>query len=257
MPPHPHTPEEIEPRPRHEGRSRLLLLGLLLTIALAGSGIATRYMPGLPLASTLAALPLVGRYVVTSASAAQAGSAVRDETVRSLETLRARYGDPLDATYGRMRIPALHVDAPIGQRMVGKDGQLADPTGASDIVWYDFAGFAGLGGTPGGGGNAVFAGHVDRAAFLAYANVQYSGPGIFYSLDQLTGGEVIEVAVGGKTTRYAVQWVREVSAATADWRDLLSARVGGDAITLITCGGTFDRATHEYSHRTVVRALRV
>src|SRR3712207_2298177 len=34
--------------------------------------------------------------------------------VRSLEELRERYGDPPDALYGRIRIPALGVDAPLG-----------------------------------------------------------------------------------------------------------------------------------------------
>lgn len=235
------------------------MLALLLAALLAAGGV-TRYAPDWrlmsSLASNLASLPLLGRHLATTANAAHKASAVRDDTIHSLDALRAKYGDPPDARYGRMRIPSLHVDAPIGARAVGKDGQLSDPTGASDIVWYDFSALPGLGGVPGGGGNAVFAGHVDRAAFLAYAGVAYSGPGIFYSLDQLNGGDVIEVAVDGKTTRYAVQWVREVSAATTDWGAIVSAKVGGDAITLITCGGTFDRTTHEYSRRTVVRALR-
>lgn len=237
-----HTPPRSAPRAWLLGGAALL--SAVLVMRFVGG-----WMP-----ERVGALPLFGRYLATSSTPQGAGAA--DRTVYSLETLRSTYGDPPDANYGRMRIPSLHVDAPIGRRVVGRDGQLDDPTGASDVVWYDFAAIAGLGGTPGGGGNAVFAGHVDRAAFLAYAGVQYSGPGIFYSLDQLGSGEVIEVAVNGKTTRYAVQWVRELNASSADWREIVSSKVGGDAITLITCGGTFDRATHEYSHRTVVRALR-
>jgi len=190
------------------------------------------------------------------AQAAGVAAPAGEVVVRSLEQLRAKYGDPKDATYGRLRIPALDIDAPIGVRTVAKNAELPDPTGPTDVVWYDFSGWPGFGGAPGKGGNAVFAGHVDRAAFLEYAGVRYVGPGIFFSLDRLEEEDTIEVAVGGSTLRYAVVWVSAVRAAGANWGELLSANLGADAITLITCGGTFDAERHEYSHRLVVRAVR-
>ncbi|MBM4415575.1 MAG: class F sortase, partial [Chloroflexi bacterium] len=176
--------------------------------------------------------------------------------VRSLTELRERYGDPRDANYGRLRIPALGIDAPIGRRLVPPDGTLAEPIGPSDVTLYDFAGWPGYGGMPGAGGNAIIAGHVDRDAFLQYAGVRYLGPGIFYQLAQIGEGDTIEVAAGGRTYRYHVIWVRETNAKLENWAAIMSSDVVPEAITLITCGGAFDDASGEYTHRTIVRALR-
>ena len=123
-------------------------------------------------------------------------------------------------------------------------------------MWYDLSAWAGLGGRPGRGGNAVFAGHVDRAAFLDYAGVEYVGPGIFYRLDGLKPGAEIEVQIDGGKYRYVVQSRKEVGADDGDWTAILSARGPVERITLITCGGEFDRAQHTYSERTVVVAER-
>jgi LPXTG-site transpeptidase (sortase) family protein len=177
-------------------------------------------------------------------------------TIKDLNELRATYGDPPDATYGRIRIPAIDVDAPIGARVVGADGQMEDPTGPSDVVWYDFQNMPGFGGVPGQGHNAIFAGHVDRAAYLDYAGVNYIGAGIFYSIGDLDTGDIIELTIGDQTLEYMVAWVQNVNASDAEWSDLLSSDVGIDSITLITCGGQFDAATHSYTKRTLVRATR-
>jgi LPXTG-site transpeptidase (sortase) family protein len=177
-------------------------------------------------------------------------------TIKDLNELRATYGDPADATYGRIRIPSIGVDAPIGSRVVGTDGEMPDPTGPSDVVWYDFQNMAGFGGVPGTGHNAIFAGHVDRAAYLDYAGVNYIGAGIFYSLSDLDPGDLIELDIGGETLYYIVAWRQNVSASDTQWADYLSSDVGIDSITLITCGGQFDAETHGYTKRTLVRATR-
>lgn len=176
-------------------------------------------------------------------------------TVKDLNELRATYGDPADATYGRIRIDAIGVDAPIGVRVVGEDGQMPDPTGPSDAVWYDFQNMPGFGGMPGNGSNAIFAAHVDRAAYLDYAGVNYIGPGIFYSLRDLSAGDMIELDIGGETLYYMVAWSQDVST-EADWGDYMTSDVDYDSITLITCGGDFDAETHGYTKRTLVRATR-
>lgn len=182
---------------------------------------------------------------------------VEDKTVHTLEALRQKYGDPPNANAGRLRIPAINVDAPISSHPVAADGQLQDPIGPSDVAWYDFSKLPGFGGTPGGGENAVFAAHVDRAGHLDYAGVDYNGPGIFFWLDRLNAGDVIEVTMRGRTLRYAVTWAREVPATDPDeWEDLLASDVDDESITLVTCGGDFDRATQEYASRLVVRATR-
>ena len=177
-------------------------------------------------------------------------------TVKTLQELAEKHGDPPDSTLGRFRIPSLGVDAPLGTRFVGGNGVMPSPTGPADVVWYDLSEWTGLGGTPGGGSNAVFSGHVDYAAYVAYAGVQFRGRGVFFHLGLLSPGDVIEVDVNGATLTYAVEWRRQVSASDADWAEIYSAGVERDSITLITCGGDFDFTTREYADRVVVRAVR-
>jgi sortase (surface protein transpeptidase) len=167
------------------------------------------------------------------------------------------HGEPADATLGRLRIPRLEVDAPIGARIVGDDSVLPNPAGPADAVWYDFAQWPGFGGGIGGGGNAVLAAHVDFVGRVPYAGVKFQGHGIFFNLRRLEPGDVIEIEAGGQRLRYAVIWSRELAAADgAAWTEVLSAGVDLDSITLITCGGEFDSETRSYQSRTVVRAVR-
>jgi sortase (surface protein transpeptidase) len=179
------------------------------------------------------------------------------ETINDLDALRERFGDPPDATFGTMRIPAIGVEAPIGVRVVGEDGVMADPTGPSDVVWYDYSQhWEGFGGAPGEGRNAIFAAHVDRAAYLEYAGVKYVGPGAFFNLDGLDEGDEITVTIDGETFTYTVAWTTTAGTEQADWGLLLNDDTGGtDSITLVTCGGDFNNETHEYEERTIVRAV--
>ncbi|MDP9363637.1 MAG: class F sortase [Chloroflexota bacterium] len=122
------------------------------------------------------------------------------------------------------------------------DGAMADPTGPWVVAWYED--LAGLGET----GNVVMAGHID------YWNV---GPAVFYSINQLAEGDEIGVTgTDGEVYAYAVEWVRQYDAADAPL-DEITGRTTDEALTLITCGGTFDYATGEYLQRTVVRASRL
>ena len=179
-------------------------------------------------------------------------------TVQTIQELARQYGEPPDSALGRLRIPSLGVDAPLGTRFVGAgDDIMPNPTGPGDVVWYDLSEWNALGGAPGAGGNAIFSGHVDYAAYVAYADVQFRGRGVFYHLDLLSPGDIIEVDVNGETLRYAVEWRRQVPAGDADWAEIFSGDVGQDRITLYTCGGTFDFSTRSYADRTVVRATRI
>ncbi len=178
-------------------------------------------------------------------------------TVRNLSELHSRFGEAPDATLGRLRIPVLGVDAPVGQRYVS--ASMPNPTGPGDVVWYDFSEWDGLGGVPGGGRNAVFSGHVDYNFPIPWAEAHYRGEGVFYDLELLSPGDVIEVEVGGKVLQYAVTWTRQVAADGSDnvWLPVLTGDVEKDSITLITCGGDFDVATKSYADRFIVRAERV
>jgi len=177
--------------------------------------------------------------------------------VSTLAELAELHGPPPDATLGRLRIPVLGVDAPLGQRFVSGT-TMATPTGPGDVVWYDLSQWDGLGGVPGGTGNAIFSGHVDYFAPVAWADAVYRGRGVFFDVGLLSPGDVIEVEVGGNVFRYAVQWQRQVSAgADGNWASILASDVSAEALTLITCGGDFDISERSYNERVVVRAHRV
>ena len=176
---------------------------------------------------------------------------------RNLDDFLKMYDYPKDATFGRLKIPTVSVDARIASRTVGRDGVMADPSGPADVVWYDLGDWPGLGGKPGEGGNAIFSGHVDYDYLIPYAGVPYRGQGVFSKISTLSTGDLIELEYGGKTLRYQVVSRRQYSAGSnTDWTAVWSSKVPKDSITLYTCGGPFDTVTREYSDRVVVRAER-
>ncbi len=174
--------------------------------------------------------------------------------VRTLEALK-QYGEPPDATFARLRIPSQGVNAPVAARKVGSDGAMASPEGPAEVVWYDLSTW-GMGGVPGGGGNAVFSAHVDYADPVPYANVRYQGVGVFFNVNKLSPGDIIEVDFRGQALRYAVESRRQFGEGD-DWDNILAGNGGRESITLITCSGDFDIQTRSYDARTVVRAVRL
>jgi LPXTG-site transpeptidase (sortase) family protein len=158
------------------------------------------------------------------------------------------------AIYGsgdRLVLERLSINAPVNYRTVVQDGTgnlpLGDPAGPYDVVWYDFSMWSGLGGYPGEGGNAVIAGHVD------YRTV---GAAVFYNLRQVQEGDIISYhRADGIVVQYSVVWYTDITPGS-DWNSLV-AYGSGDSITLITCNGDFDFALREYSHRRIVRAVRI
>ena len=185
----------------------------------------------------------------------QTASAEAVEAIRSLGEFVSEHGYPADASFARVRIPRLGVDAGVASRYVGGDGVMANPQGPADVIWYDLSAWPGMGGAPGEGGNAVFSGHVDYNADVRYANVRYRGPGVFRELAGLSSGDVIEIDYAGETFRYAV-FRNEQLGPNSDWGAIW--RTGTtEMVTLYTCGGEFDPTTHSYSDRVVVQAERI
>lgn len=186
-----------------------------------------------------------------------AGAAAPEQQDSVVDFARA-HGDPPNTDFARMRIPSIGVDAPVGRWLVD-DSIMPEPYGPVDVAFYDLSQWLGLGGFPGEGRNAVFGGHVDLNRNVAYAGgAHYRGPAVFWRLDALTPGSVIELDYAGETIRYAVAWIEEVDASdSTDWYSYWSSNVPVDSITLFTCGGEFNFETHAYSHRTIVRAERI
>jgi LPXTG-site transpeptidase (sortase) family protein len=142
----------------------------------------------------------------------------------------------------RIIIPSIGVDAPANVKSLGSDSMMQPPNGPEDVAWYDFTA------RPGSGGNAVFSAHVDYHDY---------GPAVFARLKDLEKGDVIEVrAADGTTYRYQVVVSVTYPAAEAPVEDIVGP-TARETITLITCTGSFDASSRQYSHRLVVRAERI
>jgi sortase (surface protein transpeptidase) len=122
------------------------------------------------------------------------------------------------------------------------DGVMQDPTGPWVVSWYKET--ARLGEL----GNSVMAGHVD------YWDV---GPAVFWNIRDLVSSDKIDVTgEDGKIYTYAVDWVESFVNSTAPIQDIVGP-TPRPALTLITCGGSFDYTTGQYLERTVARATIV
>jgi hypothetical protein len=141
-------------------------------------------------------------------------------------------------------IPAAEVDAPIETTEI-IDGRMGDPSGPFVVGWYRESGRLT---EP---DNVVMSGHLD------YWGV---GRAVFFHLGALDEGDGISVlGDDGAEYAYEVEWVRRIRTIDRGPEAILEV-VGTTAeerLTLITCGGDYDRETGEYEERTVVRARPV
>ena len=148
----------------------------------------------------------------------------------------------------RLIIPAISVDAPVTPKAVDSDGAMPSPDGPQDVIWYDFSAIPGLGGRPGAGGNTVLAGHVDYHGY---------GPAVFWNLrDVKQGDEITLVLADGSEYRYRARSNRIVDPSAMPFNEIV-ASTPEESLTVITCAGDFDPATHNYDMRRVVWAVRV
>ncbi|MGE5620226.1 MAG: class F sortase [Sphingomonadaceae bacterium] len=138
----------------------------------------------------------------------------------------------------QIRIPAIGVDAGFEYVGLAADGAMDVPKDGNNVAWYR------LGPKPGEPGNAVVAGHVDWGGKTA----------VFWELGSLKAGDLVEItATDGRKYEYVVQWLRWYDADDAPVEEVFGQSDGYE-LTLITCGGDFDRRTRQYLKRLVVRA---
>lgn len=138
----------------------------------------------------------------------------------------------------RLQIPSIGVDAPIITLGVDPDGTMQVPNNGTDVGWYTFSA------TPGLPGNAVLSGHVDTST---------SRTAVFTRLKELKPGDRISVLESGREDDFAVFWAKSWPDETAPLA-LILGQAPSPTLTLITCSGTFDRGSRNYTERLVVRA---
>ncbi|MFF8730300.1 class F sortase [Streptomyces sp. NPDC015171] len=200
-----------------------------------------RLVPVLAWALLLLGLWLWGRGVTDTGTDAD-GPAAGDVLAVGPAGL-PRPAHPLgDAVPQRVDIPALGVQAPVTAR--GLDAQ-----GAIDPPPYDqpgVVGWYGAGTRPGAAGAALLVGHVDTE----------TRPAVFYKLSTLKPGQTVRVVrADAKVAEFTVDDVRVLPRDDFDARLAYGPRTPGRAeLRLITCGGTFDRASRSYTANVVVSA---
>ncbi|WP_156726630.1 class F sortase [Streptomyces apocyni] len=206
-----------------------------------GSG---RLLVGVAWAMLLAGLWLWGREI-TDLPGGYAGTATGDVAAvgRPHEARLPPAHKPLSAAPPqRLEIPAMGVRAPVVKRGLDADGAIDPPpyAQAAAVGWY------GEGVRPGARGTALLVGHVDTQ----------TRPAVFFDLSTLRPGEQIRVTrADGSLAEFTVEEVEVLQRDGFDARRAYGQREEGRAeLRLITCGGTFDRATRSYTANVVVSA---
>ncbi len=130
--------------------------------------------------------------------------------------------------------------APIVDVGVESNGEMEIP-GAREIGWYRF------GPVPGESGSAVLAAHI-----------AFNGrDGVFRDLDDLEVGAVVEVLYDdGSAKRFRVTETAQYAKDELPV-DRVFAKDGEPELTLITCGGDFNRSLRSYSDNVVAYAVPI
>lgn len=149
--------------------------------------------------------------------------------------LKATSTDPVAPT--RLRIPKIDVSAVVESVGVDTDGNMAAPSDWRDVSWYE-PGFS-----PGEVGNAVFAGHLDWDGNTA----------VFWDLDELRSGDVVQVEGDGRLLTYVVTSVEVYDYDVVDTSPIFGTAEGSQ-IKLITCDGEFIDGSDTYEKRLIVTA---
>jgi len=141
-------------------------------------------------------------------------------------------------------IPAIGVHAPLMKLALEPDGQVQVPPLFKDpekAGWYVDSP------TPGQLGPSVILGHIDNVL----------GPAVFFRLGLLKPGNHVDVTLtDGTVAVFRVDGVRQYPKTHFPNR-LVYGPTDFAALRLITCGGPFDPATHQYLDSTVVFASLV
>ncbi len=126
---------------------------------------------------------------------------------------------------------------------VEADGSLEIPADVSTVGWYEF------GPAPGDPvGSAVLTGHVDD---------HIQGVGVFGRIGDLNPGDTVQVADAAGAVRTFSVIARESWPKPEVPLDRLFDRSGQPRLVLITCGGTFDRATRNYENNIAITAVQI
>jgi hypothetical protein len=142
----------------------------------------------------------------------------------------------------RVDIPALGVRSDVVPTGVDPDGTTQIPEDVDVLGWYRY------GPAPRDSGSTVIVGHRDGRG---------QGRGALYALGALSVGDRIRVTLAdGSRVDYRVV-AREVLDKRAVPLEIIFARTGGRVLSLLSCGGVYDRARGGYQANVLVTAVPV
>jgi hypothetical protein len=207
---------------RQPGGVQLLAL---LTVVVIGAAVAGCGANAVRRSTTVGDVHPSITTAATAPTATPAAPATRTAALRPTELL----------------IPAIGVATSVVSLGLNPDQTVQVPSDPSKAGWYRF------GPTPGAPGSAVILGHVDSL----------SGPAVFYRLRTLSrGAQITFVRSDGTRTRFVVRSVttypNDRFPAAAVYRNH-----GTPTLTLVTCGGGYDKAKGGYQANVVVSAAYV
>lgn len=138
-------------------------------------------------------------------------------------------------------IPAIGVRSRLIRLGLTRQGTLQVPSSPSVAGWYTGSP------RPGEIGSSIIAGHIDS----------YLGPGVFYRLRELhLGNEIYVRQANGRLAVFRVTAVHQYPKARFPTAAVYGP-VPDAELNLITCGGTYDYATHNYLNNIVVYSTEV
>ena len=141
----------------------------------------------------------------------------------------------------RIKIPALDVTANVIPVGVDKANAMEIPEDIMEVGWYRFG--------PAPGSSA------GSAVLVAHRDGRIQGRGVFYSLGALNVDDPIIVTDdAGKRMEYRVVARESIPKKKLPIKEVFSAE-GAPRLTLITCGGYYDRDNGGYQDNVVVTAV--
>ena len=141
----------------------------------------------------------------------------------------------------RVEIPSIGVSSPLVRLGLKRDRSMEVPGDFQVAGWFTG------GPQPGQLGPAVIAGHVDSR----------TGPAVFYRLRDLRPGDQIRVVrADHRVVRFEVDALASYPKKALPTEAVYGATTA-PVLRLITCAGTFDRASRSYRDNLVVSATRV
>ncbi len=144
---------------------------------------------------------------------------------------------------GRLIIPAVGVNTLVQLVGVDSEGRMGLPSNFTDVSWYKY------GPRPGDKGSAVIAGHLDTAidANAVFADLSILKEGDLITITDKTGQEILFKVTG-----------KEIyDEDKAPLEKIFDQSRGKRRLNLVTCDGTWNPKTKNYSQRLVIYSERV